>query len=126
MYVILRRTPKKDKQGRLFHWLETVWGSGGPLPSIGKGVTSKLVTVSPAPSPNRAPPSVHTDAMDENALLPFQREGVGRGYESFRGRVLLADEMGLGKTVQAIAIACRYRHEWPLLVIAPVHVLALV
>ena len=57
--------------------------------------------------------------MDENALLPFQREGVGRGYESFRGRVLLADEMGLGKTVQAIAIACRYRHEWPLLVIAP-------
>lgn len=28
-------------------------------------------------------------------------------------------QMGLGKTVQAIAIACAYRKEWPLLVVVP-------
>ena len=50
--------------------------------------------------------------------MPFQREGVARGL-ALNGKVLLADEMGLGKTVQAIAIACRYRSEWPLLIIAP-------
>ena len=35
------------------------------------------------------------------------------------GRVLLADDMGLGKTVQAVAVACVYRQEWPLLVVCP-------
>ena len=35
------------------------------------------------------------------------------------GRILLADDMGLGKTVQAVAVACVYRQEWPLLVICP-------
>uniref|UniRef100_A0A3B5MV26 Zinc finger, RAN-binding domain containing 3 n=1 Tax=Xiphophorus couchianus TaxID=32473 RepID=A0A3B5MV26_9TELE len=38
-------------------------------------------------------------------LMPFQREGV--------------EFMGLGKTVQAIAVACAYRAEWPLLVVVP-------
>ena len=38
------------------------------------------------------------------------------------GRVLIADEMGLGKTLQAIAIAAFYRHDWPVLVVAPASV----
>uniref|UniRef100_A0A8D2ZI95 Zinc finger, RAN-binding domain containing 3 n=1 Tax=Scophthalmus maximus TaxID=52904 RepID=A0A8D2ZI95_SCOMX len=38
-------------------------------------------------------------------LMPFQREGV--------------EFMGLGKTVQAIAVACAFRREWPLLVVVP-------
>ncbi|XP_024918595.1 DNA annealing helicase and endonuclease ZRANB3 isoform X3 [Cynoglossus semilaevis] len=32
---------------------------------------------------------------------------------------MIADEMGLGKTVQAIAVACAFRQEWPLLVVVP-------
>ena len=35
------------------------------------------------------------------------------------GRVLIADDMGLGKTLQAIAVMCYYRSEWPLLVVCP-------
>ena len=35
------------------------------------------------------------------------------------GRVLIADDMGLGKTLQAIAVMCYYRSEWPLLIICP-------
>lgn len=31
----------------------------------------------------------------------------------------IRDEMGLGKTLQAIAIAARYREDWPVLVICP-------
>ena len=57
--------------------------------------------------------------LDENALLPFQREGVAAGADRFHGKILIGDEMGLGKTMQAIALACRYRHEWPLLVLCP-------
>ena len=38
------------------------------------------------------------------------------------GRALIADDMGLGKTVQAIAVACYYRSEWPLLVVCPASV----
>ncbi|XP_054915581.1 DNA annealing helicase and endonuclease ZRANB3 [Poeciliopsis prolifica] len=51
-------------------------------------------------------------------LMPFQREGVEFAL-SKNGRCMIADEMGLGKTVQAIAVACAYRAEWPLLVVAP-------
>lgn len=29
------------------------------------------------------------------------------------------DEMGLGKTLQALAVACAYREDWPVLVVAP-------
>ena len=57
-------------------------------------------------------------AFDESKLLPFQREGVASGT-AFGGRILLGDEMGLGKTVQAIALACQFHTEWPLLIIAP-------
>ncbi len=32
---------------------------------------------------------------------------------------MICDEMGLGKTIQAIAIACCYSAEWPLLIIVP-------
>uniref|UniRef100_A0A8C5DWV4 Zinc finger, RAN-binding domain containing 3 n=1 Tax=Gouania willdenowi TaxID=441366 RepID=A0A8C5DWV4_GOUWI len=46
-------------------------------------------------------------------LMPFQREGVEFAL-SKDGRW-----MGLGKTVQAIAVACAYRGEWPLLVVTP-------
>ena len=56
--------------------------------------------------------------MEEEALLPFQREGVEAGLK-LGGRILIADEMGLGKTVQAIALATRYRAEWPCLVVCP-------
>ena len=56
--------------------------------------------------------------MDESLLLPFQREGVAAGV-ALGGRILIGDEMGLGKTVQAIALAARYRAEWPLLVLCP-------
>ena len=56
--------------------------------------------------------------LDEEKLLPFQREGVARGIE-MGGRILIGDEMGLGKTVQAIALAARYRSEWPLLIFCP-------
>lgn len=52
------------------------------------------------------------------SLLGFQKEGVRFGWCQ-GGRCLIADEMGLGKTVQAIALARLFRHEWPLLVIAP-------
>lgn len=66
------------------------------------------------------------DALDWNRipsrilshLLPYQRDGIAFGVKR-HGRILLADEMGLGKTIQAIALACYYRHEWPLLVICP-------
>ncbi|XP_014890327.1 DNA annealing helicase and endonuclease ZRANB3 isoform X2 [Poecilia latipinna] len=51
-------------------------------------------------------------------LMPFQREGVEFAL-SKNGRCMIADEMGLGKTVQAIAVACAYRAEWPLLVVVP-------
>ncbi|XP_067348920.1 DNA annealing helicase and endonuclease ZRANB3 isoform X1 [Channa argus] len=51
-------------------------------------------------------------------LMPFQREGVEFALCS-NGRCMIADEMGLGKTVQAIAVACAFRQEWPLLVVVP-------
>uniref|UniRef100_UPI00358EC9D4 DNA annealing helicase and endonuclease ZRANB3 isoform X2 n=1 Tax=Myxine glutinosa TaxID=7769 RepID=UPI00358EC9D4 len=51
-------------------------------------------------------------------LLPFQREGVLFAVRC-DGRCLIADEMGLGKTLQAIAVACYYQSEWPLLVVVP-------
>lgn len=52
------------------------------------------------------------------ALLPFQLEGVRFGLRR-RGRCLIADEMGLGKTLQAIAIACCFKDEGPLLIVCP-------
>lgn len=52
------------------------------------------------------------------ALAPFQREGVSFVVDR-EGRGLIADEMGLGKTIQAIAVACVYKAEWPLLVMCP-------
>ncbi|XP_058478798.1 DNA annealing helicase and endonuclease ZRANB3 isoform X2 [Solea solea] len=70
-------------------------------------------------------------------LMPFQRQGVefalrksGRNLlvssddvsplSAFLFyRCMIADEMGLGKTVQAIAVACAFREEWPLLVVVP-------
>jgi hypothetical protein len=60
----------------------------------------------------RLPPAI------AGALMPFQREGCLFAV-SHGGRALIGDEMGLGKTIQALAVACVYRDEWPLLVIAP-------
>lgn len=54
----------------------------------------------------------------EEKLMPFQREGV-RFVLKHGGRALLGDEMGLGKTVQALAILCAYREEWPVLIVCP-------
>uniref|UniRef100_A0A0E0LKL3 Helicase ATP-binding domain-containing protein n=1 Tax=Oryza punctata TaxID=4537 RepID=A0A0E0LKL3_ORYPU len=53
-----------------------------------------------------------------DALLPFQLEGVRFGLRR-HGRCLIADEMGLGKTLQAIAIACCYKDEGPVLIVCP-------
>lgn len=33
--------------------------------------------------------------------------------------LLTGDEMGLGKTLQALAVACAFREDWPVLVVAP-------
>ena len=35
------------------------------------------------------------------------------------GRCLIGDEMGLGKTIQALAICCVYRSDWPVVIICP-------
>ena len=51
-------------------------------------------------------------------LLPFQREGVAFAVNR-RGRAMVCDEMGLGKTLQAIAIACFYERDWPVLIVCP-------
>ncbi|GFZ03537.1 SNF2 domain-containing protein [Actinidia rufa] len=53
-----------------------------------------------------------------DALMPFQLEGVRFGLQR-GGRCLIADEMGLGKTLQAIAIACCFMSEGPILVVCP-------
>ncbi|KAI3953780.1 hypothetical protein MKW98_017604 [Papaver atlanticum] len=53
-----------------------------------------------------------------DALLPFQVDGVRFGLRR-GGRCLIADEMGLGKTLQAIAIACCFIDEGPILVVCP-------
>lgn len=53
-----------------------------------------------------------------DALMPFQLEGVRFGLQR-GGRCLIADEMGLGKTLQAIAIACCFMGEGPVLVVCP-------
>ncbi|KAK3276842.1 hypothetical protein CYMTET_15114 [Cymbomonas tetramitiformis] len=54
------------------------------------------------------------------ALLPFQRSGVSWATSDvMAGRCLFGDEMGLGKTIQALAVACVYRAEWPLLIVVP-------
>ncbi|RWS25243.1 SWI/SNF subfamily A-like protein [Leptotrombidium deliense] len=51
-------------------------------------------------------------------MYDFQKEGVQFGI-SRNGRVLIADDMGLGKTVQALALSCWYREDWPLLIMCP-------
>ena len=59
--------------------------------------------------------------LDETVLqnlAPFQREAV-RFITSKNGRALVADEMGLGKTRTAIAAACFYQQEWPVLILCP-------
>lgn len=58
------------------------------------------------------------DCKLEQALLPFQKEGVCAAVRR-KGRILIADDMGLGKTIQGIAVAAYYREEWPVLVVAP-------
>ncbi|KAK9090799.1 hypothetical protein Sjap_023976 [Stephania japonica] len=52
------------------------------------------------------------------ALLPFQLDGVRFGLQR-GGSCLIADEMGLGKTIQAIAVACCFMEEGPVLVVCP-------
>lgn len=54
----------------------------------------------------------------QESLYPYQKEGILFGIRNF-GRVLIGDEMGVGKSIQAIAIACIYRYDWPLLLIVP-------
>eukprot|EP00347_Sterkiella_histriomuscorum_P020832 403336296 len=61
------------------------------------------------------------DLLPQNlreTLFQFQKDGVSFGIQRF-GRFLLGDEMGVGKTVQALAVSCIFRDDWPLLVICP-------
>ncbi|XP_042458022.1 DNA annealing helicase and endonuclease ZRANB3-like isoform X2 [Zingiber officinale] len=53
-----------------------------------------------------------------DSLLPFQLEGVRFALQR-GGRCLIADEMGLGKTIQAIAVACCFNDEGPILIVCP-------
>lgn len=65
-------------------------------------------------------------SLDEplrEALFPFQVEGIQAGLQR-HGRVMLADDMGLGKSIQALGMALYYRHEWPLLIVAPASMVA--
>eukprot|EP01114_Cavostelium_apophysatum_P021243 TRINITY_DN7359_c0_g1_i2.p1 TRINITY_DN7359_c0_g1~~TRINITY_DN7359_c0_g1_i2.p1 ORF type:complete len:973 (+),score=262.63 TRINITY_DN7359_c0_g1_i2:95-3013(+) len=72
--------------------------------------------------PNK-PDSVDTDfsgippALLDH-MLPFQLNGVAFALQH-EGKCIIGDEMGLGKTVQAVAIACCYSADWPVLVICP-------
>uniref|UniRef100_A0A672FH77 Zinc finger, RAN-binding domain containing 3 n=1 Tax=Salarias fasciatus TaxID=181472 RepID=A0A672FH77_SALFA len=79
-------------------------GGGGPPASCGETRWSRQLSGLPPRLLRR--------------LMPFQREGVEFAL-SRDGRCMIADEMGLGKTVQAIAVACAYRADWPLLVVVP-------
>jgi SWI/SNF-related matrix-associated actin-dependent regulator 1 of chromatin subfamily A len=58
------------------------------------------------------------------ALKDYQVKGVEYAY-CRNGRLLLADAPGLGKTIQAIAMACCYERDWPVLVICPSSVRAM-
>lgn len=58
------------------------------------------------------------------ALKNYQVKGVEYAF-CRKGRLLLADAPGLGKTLQAIAIACCYEENWPVLVICPSSVRAM-
>ncbi len=53
-----------------------------------------------------------------NQLFNFQKESVIFGIKRY-GRFLLGDEMGVGKTIQAIAVSCVYKEDWPLLIVCP-------
>jgi SWI/SNF-related matrix-associated actin-dependent regulator 1 of chromatin subfamily A len=53
-----------------------------------------------------------------DSMFEFQKRGV-EFIVNLNGRGMIGDEMGLGKTIQAIAIACHYRHEWPILCVCP-------
>ena len=81
------------------------------------GVARKMQQSTLSP-PDAATAQADSDLL-ERSLLPFQRDGVRFGTLACEGKCLIADEMGLGKTIQAIAIANRYRNEWPALVVCP-------
>jgi SNF2 family DNA or RNA helicase len=53
-----------------------------------------------------------------SSLFNFQKEAVIFGIKRY-GRFLLGDEMGVGKTIQAIAVSCVYKEDWPLLIVCP-------
>ena len=53
-----------------------------------------------------------------STLFNFQKEAVIFGIKRY-GRFLLGDEMGVGKTIQAIAVSCVYKEDWPLLIVCP-------
>lgn len=85
------------------------------------------------PAPNSSPLSLQISSilpqhLMQNelfrALKDYQVKGVEFAY-CRKGRLLLADAPGLGKTLQAIAIACCYAEDWPVLVICPSSVRAM-
>jgi hypothetical protein len=54
----------------------------------------------------------------KDTLLSFQTTGVEYCVGK-NGRAMICDEMGCGKTLTALATACHYAEEWPLLIICP-------
>ncbi|CAM9562188.1 unnamed protein product, partial [Scytosiphon promiscuus] len=64
---------------------------------------------------------LRTESVPEalmSTLYPFQVRCLMFAIKK-KGKLLLGDEMGLGKTLQALAVACAYREDWPVLVVAP-------
>lgn len=61
--------------------------------------------------------SVSTSAR--SAINSFGKNKMNIKYWYMDHRTRAGDEMGLGKTIQALAVACAYREDWPFLVVAP-------
>jgi len=57
--------------------------------------------------------------MSKIKSKPYQKIGVFRILNRFKGRALLADDIGLGKTRQSLLAALQLRHKRPIIVICP-------
>jgi SWI/SNF-related matrix-associated actin-dependent regulator 1 of chromatin subfamily A len=97
-------------------------GSNRPSPEDQLPKTVLTIFESPEPPKRHFDLSCIGSSLME-AIYPFQEEGITMALQR-NGRVILADDMGLGKSIQALGIACYYRMEWPLLIIAPASMVA--
>lgn len=90
-----------------------------PLPmDEHQGAPSAEDGLRPPPNPGEIlAPSALPGALDA-ALMPFQRAGVAFAVRR-GGCCLVCDDMGLGKTIQAIAVCCAFRADWPAVIVVP-------